>query len=223
VLPFLSPLLDDSRFSVAQTDIRSAVSAAAYTFAACAFGKAAPTRYVVVIAWHADTTTNPGLAPTCTIAGGAATRIEAASTGTGEGPAIGVAIFVRAVPTGTSGDVVVTWGSAQLQGIVVLRVVGYDLSAAHQTRNSMLPATGTTTIGVPSRGLLIAGSGRRNPDLSAIAFGGVRRRGSDIVQARRDWGWDHRVAVASAHSVTFTPWIAGEARQRWVLASFAPL
>jgi hypothetical protein len=214
----------DARHTVAQVGIRTGVSTPGLTtYSTVPFGAPAATRYIAVLAWHADTTANPGLAPTCTIGGGAATRIEAASTGTGEGPAVGVALFTRALAAGESGDVSVTWGAAPLQGIVVLRVTGYDLAAAHQTRNSMLPATGTTTIGVPSRGLLIAGSGRRNPDLSAIAFAGVTRRGSDIVQARRDWGWSHRVAVASAHEVTFTPWQAGEGRQRWILASFAPL
>jgi hypothetical protein len=216
-------MMTDARFSVAQTYIRSTVGVSGATNSSVPFGAAAPTRYIVVISWHADTTTNPGLTPTCTIAGGAATRIEAASTGTGEGPAIGVAMFARALPTGTSGNVVITWGTAQLQGFVALRVTGYDLSAAHQSRDSMLPATGTTTIGVPLRGLLIAASGRRMPDLTAIDFNGVGRKGSDIVQARRDWGWSHRLPVASAHAVSFVPWIAGEGRQRWVLASFAPL
>jgi hypothetical protein len=167
---------------------------------------------------------NPGITPTCTIDGGAATLIEAGSTGTGEGPAVGVALFTKNHAAGATGDIVVSWAGAPMQGIVVLQTRGYDLIPAHQTRSSQFPVlSGTTEIGVPAGGLLIAVSGRRLPDLSAITFAGVTKRGSDVVQARRDWGWSHRVAVASSHDVTFTPWLAGEGRQRWVLASFGRL
>jgi hypothetical protein len=137
---------------------------------------------------------------------------------------VGVALFTKNHATGTTGDIVVSWEGAPTQGIVVLQTRGYDLIPAHQTRTSQIPVqSGATDIGVPAGGLIIAASGRRLPDLSAITFSGVAKRGSDVVQARRDWGWSHRVAVASAHDVTFTPWLAGEGRQRWILASFARL
>lgn len=220
MLPFLAPpMMADARHTVAQTDIRSAHSPANPTYTSVNFGAPAATRGIVVIAWLADTMSGPS-APTCQIAGGAAPGARVA-TWSGSGRAVGAAIFARGLPTGESGNVSVSWGSAPLQGIVVLRVTGYDLSFPV----GLLDTTGVASgkIAVPKGGLLLAASGRRGPNTNAVAFSGVVRRGSDVVQARRDWGWSHRLAAAAEHQISFSPYSSAFGDQAWLAASFAPL
>lgn len=223
MLPFLAPsMMAGGRFSVAQTDVRSGEASSGFTFSSVNFGPAAASRFVVVMAWHGDTSSDPGTAPTCQIAGSAATRIIADSDGTGTGAAIGTAIFTRALASGESGTVSVSWGGVTIRGIVVLRVLGYAMGGAHQTKTDSAGAS--AVINIPAKGLLLAVSGRRLPDTNAVGFSGVTRRGSDIAaSARRNWGWSALLPAATGHPVSFSPFSNTNGHQSYVLASFAPL
>ncbi|HRO90377.1 MAG TPA: hypothetical protein PLC06_07760, partial [Promineifilum sp.] len=57
--PFVAPagMMADSRYTVAQVDIRSTLSSPAPTFAGVKLGAEAATRGIVVFAWMADVTT----------------------------------------------------------------------------------------------------------------------------------------------------------------------
>lgn len=213
-------MMADSRYSVAQVDIRSSHSSPAHTFAGVNLGAEAETRGIVVFAWMADVTTPDAWpSPACTIAG-ATTPGARYRTWSGSGRAVGVAIFARMFPTGTTGSVFVSMGGP-LQGLVVLRTTGYDLSAPHDLLEPLAADSGG--LNIPKGGLLVAVSGRRAPNTNAVAFSGVTRRGSDIVQARRDWAWSHRLPAAAEHPVSVSPHSAAHGDQAWLAASFAPL
>ncbi|HRP25406.1 hypothetical protein [Thauera sp.] len=220
MLPFLAlPMMADARHTVAQVDSRNVHSSGAATYASVNFGAPAATRGIVVFAWMADVTTPDAWpSPACTIAGVTAQGARY-RTWSGAGRAVGVAIFAKMFPTGTSASVFVDMGGP-MQGIVVLRVTGYDLSAPVGLCDT---AGASDAIEVPEGGLLLAVSGRRGPNTNAVDFNGVVRRGSDVVQARRDWGWSHRLPASAARPLSFSPYSGTHGDQAWVAASFAPL
>ena len=220
VLPFLAPpMMADAQHTVAQTDIRSTVSSPG-TYTLVDFGTPAATRGLVVFAWMADVMDpGPWPSPACTI-DGVTTPGARYRTWSGAGRAVGVAIFARMAPAGASGSVFVDMG-APAQGIVVLRVTGYDLSAPYGLLEPERASSGQ--IAVPKGGLLLAACGRRGPNTNEVSFAGVVRRGSDVVQARRNWGWSHRLPASATHSITVSPHSSALGDQAWLVASFAPL
>jgi hypothetical protein len=69
----------------------------------------------------------------------------------------GAAIFIAAVPTGTSGDVVVTYANSQLRaGCGLYQVTGLSSSTAHDTATDSGSDPLTDTIDVPAGGFIVA-------------------------------------------------------------------
>lgn len=127
----------------------------AYTFSSLSFGAEASDRIIAVSIITRDAGTTPRSVTTVTIGGVSATVVvEASNIATNVGF---VAIAYAAVPTGTTGDVVVDFdGSDNLLrcGVVVHRIVGsnptpHDSSGADGANPS-------TTIDVPADGIALA-------------------------------------------------------------------
>ena len=199
---------------ITQTDSRTT---AATSHATVSFGAAGASRWVIVLAWHGNTGTNPGQTPTCTIGGVAATRIAAHSTGDGASTAVGVAMFV-AQPSGTTGTVAVTWGSLSTT-IVALRVVNYNCTAATSS-GAQGTAGAALSIDIPNKGILIAAVGRSD-DTTAITWTNVTEKADEsAASTRRSWGWDSLMATQSGRSVSYSPFSSAQGATAVRAASF---
>lgn len=127
-------------------------SATAYTFTAVTTGAAASDRKIVVSAFS----TNAAHAvSTITVAGVSATLVIAQTNALGDQ----IELWQADVPTGTSGDIVVTWAGAEVgMGIGVWRVVN-AASAAYDTGGSAGVNPGTDTLDIPANGVGIGAAG----------------------------------------------------------------
>lgn len=200
---------------VTQTDTKTTP---ATSHAGVSFGATGTGRWVVILAWHGSTSSNPGLNPTATIGGQAATLIVARTTGDGGSNAVGVALFV-AQPSGTSGTVAVSWGGLDTT-IVALRVVNYNCAAAHDTDEADT-ATATLSVNIPNKGILIAAVGRE-ADTTAITWTGVTEQGdADYGANRASWGWDTLMTTETGRSVTYSPHSSSQGQNAVIAASFA--
>jgi len=140
------------------TFLNSSSSGAAgttYTISGASLGDEAADRLIAVTVGGF----NDGNFPTVTVAGTSATRV---CTNDNSGTGFGQFIYVASVPTGTTGDIVVSKTGANFDRIAVgwWRLTGYDATVAdcethtNNTAPSSNPATVTLT--VPAGGAVIA-------------------------------------------------------------------
>jgi len=201
--------------SVGQTDSRTT---AATSHTTVSFGLDMPGRWVLVFAWHNNTSSNPGQNPSATIGGISATRIAAHSTGDGAGTAVGVAMFV-AQPSGANGTVTVSWGGLTTT-IVAIRVTGYDLSAAVSSGGKGT-AGNSLSINIPDQGLLIGAVGRA-AEGTAITWTNLTEQADESAAgSRRSWGWDSPLTAQTGRSVSYSPFSSGQGQNAVIAASFA--
>lgn len=122
------------------------------------------------------------------------------------GPCIGTGIFAAAVPSGTSGDVVVTWSgqAANASGLILLSVSGISTTAFAQASQVFGGGGGTSaanTLDIPSNGLQIWNSGHSNTN--AATFSGVTERAALTVgTAQFKVGFDNRMNSETARAVS---------------------
>ncbi|RUV07445.1 hypothetical protein EOA79_04570 [Mesorhizobium sp. M1A.F.Ca.IN.020.03.2.1] len=131
------------------------------------------------------------------------------------GPCIGTGIFAAAVPSGTSGDVVVTWGgqSANASGLILLSVSGISTTAFAQASQVFGGSGGTSannTINVPSNGLLIVNSGHSNGNDTTLT-GVTERTALTVGTARFEVGFDNRMSSETARAISAS-WSGSAAR-----------
>lgn len=125
-----------------------------YSFMACDLGTAAANRKIVV--GIKDGIGNAVTISSVTIGGISASQV-AVVTSSGDT----TAIWQADVPTGTTGDIVVTFSGANSRcGIAVYAVYG-AAAAAHATATSIATPL-STSIDVPAGGILIGVAGSRN-------------------------------------------------------------
>jgi hypothetical protein len=128
--------------------------ATTYTFASQNLGAADSGRYIIAVV-HCRSTSSATLS-SASIAGVSATIVVQNNT-------IGVtrnvsAIIIAAVPSGTTGDVVITFSSGALRcGIQLYRVLGIDGLAASDSDSSTAAAP-SVSIDIPEGGIAIAGA-----------------------------------------------------------------
>lgn len=202
---------------VTQTDIETTAST---SHAGVSFGADGDDRWMVVLAFHGNTSSNPGDTPTATIGGVAATRIHAGSTGNGSGLACGSAIFV-AQPAGTSGTVAVSWGGLDTI-IVVLRVVGYDLSAAHSSDGASSPdGSSALSVNIPSLGLQIGCE--INNGTTTTEWTNLTKANETTVFSSKSisYGWDYNMGSETGRAVSWTPYSSSQGTSSGRAASFA--
>jgi len=202
---WMPPTASWAREPVEVTDNRTT---AATSHATVSFGDSWLDSWVVVLATHGNTASNPGHSPTATIGGIAATRTVARSIGTGSGTAIGSAMFV-AQPSGISGTVAVSWAGLATS-IIVLRVSGYNCGSAHATdfSNDLIDPM-PMSLNIPQSGLLLGFASRGVA--SELSWAGVTERGSDSTDSagkRRTVGWDIGMLAETARAVSVSPWTA---------------
>lgn len=140
-------------FSAAfQSHAEDTVGGTPITYAAMAFGTASANR--ILIAIFANRSNATGTPSSVTIGGITATAISGAAavlSGNIESYA-----YYAAVPTGTSGDVVVTYAGASLRsGCAVYSIIGGASSPNGSTSNSTAATSLSTTLTVPSGGASI--------------------------------------------------------------------
>lgn len=207
---------------VIQTDDRTA---AATSHTGVSFGTDWSNSWVVVLATHGNSVSNPGLTPTATIGGSAASRIVSRTIGNGSGTAVGSAMFV-AQPSGASGTVAVSWGGLATS-IIVLRVVGYNCGTAHDTDfSSGDTALMPMTPDIPQNGLLLGFASRGVA--SELSWSGLTERGADSTDSnskRRSVAWDLNMSLETNRAVSVSPWTgtADNGVNAAVIASFSPI
>lgn len=155
-----------------------------------------------------------------TISGVAGTVIATHSSGSGGGTATGTAIIVGQ-PSGTSGTVTVS-GTSTMRFYVV-RVTGYDLSAAIFSDDSTGAGIPPWSANVPANGLAL--SVVQNSDTNAIAWTGLTERIAEnalISGKNSSAAWDVNMAADAAKAVDVTA-SDTDGQTSAVIATFAAL
>lgn len=185
-----------------------------YTYAGQGIGTAAANRKVVVAAAIISSTSVVRTVSAMTIGGVSATLVKQVNAASGNYPSL--EIWQAVVPTGTTGDIVVTWsGDAARCGIGVWAVYGAK-SAAHDTGFSTASPL-TDSLIIPSGGV----------GLGAAMSGG----GATFLWENMTEQYDATIAAATTHSgadtdtagtQTITATLSGGTEQLMALASWGP-
>lgn len=164
------------------------------------YGADTPGRWIAVLALGGDDVSAYNLAVTMS---GAGTLIKRHSSGTGAGPATGTAIYVGQ-PSGASGTVTVT-GTTTMR-FRVLRVMGYDLSAAVYSADSTGAGVPPWNVNVPTRGLALSVI-QNAASVGAISWTNLTERIADNVMIGtkiNSAAWDLNMAANPSLSVDVT-------------------
>lgn len=175
-------------------------------------------RWIAVLALGGDDASPYNLAVTMS---GAGTLIKRHSSGTGAGPATGTAIYVGQ-PSGTSGTVTVT-GTTTMR-FRVLRVVGYDLSAAVYSADSTGAGVPPWNVNVPTQGLTLSVI-QNAASVGAISWTNLTERIADNVMIGtkiNSAAWDLNMAANPSLSVDVTA-TDTDGGTSAVIATFNPL
>ena len=134
-------------------------NATAYTFSSHSISTAAAGRQIVVSANGNGTTGAARSLSSLVVAGVSAAEV---ATEVGSGAAAhSTAMWVATVPTGTSGDIVVTWNAAmQRCGIGVWAIYDAAVGATDTVENNDAPPAAALTI--PAKGAAIGAAGGEN-------------------------------------------------------------
>lgn len=193
-------------------------NATAYTFSSQALGAAASDRKIVVGVVEVAATTTVS---TLTVGGVSASLVKRQSGGIQV-----VELWQADVPTGTTGDVVVTMAAAS-QGVAigVWRVVGAASAASNTLGAYAAPATGT--IDIPAGGVLVAMVGNRVVGTTTVTWTGPTEDfdANDITSAGNDTYSGASGAHATAqtgYTVTATMSGAGADDPVMAAASWGP-
>lgn len=147
-----------------------------YTFSSASLGVADTNRHIVVVTGSDG---NDGDETTAvTVAGVSATKIVQAVGPSGNGG--NSAIWIAAVPTGTTGDIVVTYDAGQLaSAIAVYRLVNYS-ATAYDTASDTTGDPSSVTIDVAADGVVIAGNLIEESVGTAVWIGVTENYDSDL-------------------------------------------
>lgn len=131
----------------------SATDASSYTFSSQSLGAADADRRIFVCVGSRKT--GGATSISSVTVGGISASIEVEEQNTGTNTCI-AAVVVASVPTGTTGDVVVTFADTMLRcGISMYRVLGVDGAAPFQALNSTADP-GTANLDIPADGFAIS-------------------------------------------------------------------
>lgn len=135
-------------------DASSASDLTTYTFSSLSLGTAASNRYILVAVGRQRFGT-PSTVSSLTVAGVSASQVV--DQGSSNANQQAVSIWIAAVPTGTTGDVVVTLSAGHLRcGVSIFRMVNAS-GTAHATGGDAVGTTvGSIAINVPANGAALA-------------------------------------------------------------------
>lgn len=144
--------------SCALTDNQNSnTSATIYTFPAMSLGAEASDRHILILVNAGLTSSSVPPISSITVGGNTATSVKEI-THTNLGFSIRSAVWIVAVPTGTTGAVVITFASSMGRcAAALLRVTGLASAAAYATASDTVNPC-TKTIDVPAGGLLVGTS-----------------------------------------------------------------
>lgn len=145
--------------SYAATDT-SSVSGTSYTFASTAIGTAAADRYIVLAVSSNGSSSNP-TASSVTVAGTSCTKTAADTDVSSGRPTIALWVTNSAITSGTTADIVVTYGSTNsVCSIGVWAVYGITSATPTATQNTKYSVGSTTTfsaaLSLPTDGIVIS-------------------------------------------------------------------
>lgn len=220
--PFFLSVAPAAEGAFLTTDTSSANSTT-YTFSSLTFGTAAADRYIVACFTTRGGGSNADI-DSVTIGGVTATEVINA-TALQATVWNGTAIFIAAVPSGTSGDVVVTYNVSTLRcGCSLYRLTGLGSATAHDTASDTTFSGGelTDTIDVPAGGIVIAASGQDSGTTPGYTWTGVTEEYDEAVEANFDHSGGIETGLAVETGRTITAAIAGSpAAQTMAAASFS--
>ncbi len=154
VSEYFATVYSDTVSTVYRGNYSFTTSPAAQTFSSVPFGTAASNRHVVVVAATGTALATPSGVTAGGVSGTLVVRVDG-------GDAMDIDIWIVAVPTGTSGDVVVTQGTASSAGgMAVYTMTGANATAFHTNTVSVSGSGGadiSSTINVAAGGGVIAG------------------------------------------------------------------
>lgn len=198
-----------------------------YTFSDLAFGEEAEDRRLVMfVSGRSNASRSINSA---SIGGVSASNVVTATvTGASTNQSRG-AIRIAAVPTGTSGDVVVTFSGSMLRAAVSLyRIVGLSSSTANNTANGSIGGTGnsgdkTLQIDVPAGGVMLAGAAGFGTQNSFSAAGMTTDFTNTTIESSYRMSAGHGRYLAQQTGLTVTVNLASNHEELLFLAaSWAP-
>ena len=204
------------------TVLAETTDGSSFTYSSTSFGDAADDRYIVVVSSGSGTTSASKTLNSTTIGGVTATSL--ATIKPDSEPHYVENISIAAVPSGTSGDIVLAYSSAMSSAAIgVYRLTGID-STVHDTATA-LSNPASTTIDVPANGILIMGASTlSNPTCTLVGVDeqyDQAREGDpgDYVHAG---GFKFYDTVQSGLTISST-WAPGSGNKHLLAAaSFAP-
>ena len=166
-----------------EAGVNSTSNLTTYTFSAADIGTAAADRMVhVVVAGRATTARTVS---SVTIGGVTAT----ANVFTSSGSLVNVGIYTAAVPTGDTGDVVVTWSGAMTSmRIGVWSSTGLSSATAFDADTSAA-SPGTATLSTTSGGFCICGVVDSAGDAAAFTWANVTERSDGLLESNISIGF----------------------------------
>lgn len=189
------------------------------TFNSVPFGKAVAGRKIIVPIGATNGSAAISLA-SVTI-GGVTADIDIQRNNTGNSRNGHAAVASATVPTGTSGSIVVTWGSPGTHRTVIAAIRGINLasSSVHDTApGSDIDGQSSMSLDVPARGLVVAAN-------ALVTGTATWSAGVDLILAaagesgdNSSVAWRARLAAASGYSVSSA--VGGLDPSRYACASY---
>lgn len=162
MIPFLDLLYEQVELSQTDADV-SAANATEYTFSGKALGAAHTNRKIVVHITFEDTS-DAGSTISSVVTGGISAGIvsdgsTSAISDSGSGDTEISALYIASVPTGTTGDVVVTLNEAVTNcSITIYRLINAATTAYHvQTDNTVTTNALSVSLNIPGFGAAVGG------------------------------------------------------------------
>lgn len=188
-----------------------------YTHSNQNLGTADADRYIIVAA-HAKKAGDPTTVSSITVAGVTATLVVQANSGAN---ATSAALAIAAVPTGTSGDVVVTYGAQQVRSeIGMWRAVGIDSATPNDTQSDTTTSGPSVTLDVPI-GFAIGAASNGYADAWGSWTGLTEDYQDPSAEGNASWGAASDTFASADASHTVTPDIDPDFYPTLVAASWA--
>lgn len=189
-----------------------------YTFSSADIGTAASDRYVVCVCHQRKAGTAAASLTSATIAGvSASIPVQEISTTSNSNL---VAIIIAAVPTGTTGDVVLTWSVSGVDSAIeVYAVYGIDGATAHDTDQSAA-SDPSLSLNVEAGGIVIGG-GTCSLGTSG-AWTGITEDNENISGTMYYGSASDAFASASTPLAVTLTWSGSDVQTATVVASWSP-
>ncbi len=207
-----------SHFLQTSTDTSNASE---YTFSGVNLGTATSDRFIIVSSSVRKAGTTSSQLDSMTIAGiTAVINVQAESTE--DGNSCYSAIAIAKVTSGTSGDIVLTWGATMLRCLIsTFRVLNLSGTTAHDTATDITDPL-STTLDIPSgNSVAIGESASGNTSITASWTGLTEDHDTEVEGMNMTCAHDAFSALESGRTIACNWGVNGETDPALVCASFA--